>query len=477
MGRAATRFIPVLAIAAYLGSLSAESARADTLQPRPQNVRVVHSEFNVNPVLGPRYAPVTIDFFLSLSVAQRINLKAYQRVLALAKRHPKRLRVVIHLLDNRGVTKLSEAVLEAHAQGRFFELMDKLSIIRRSHVPHTDRQIQNLCESVGVDFRAVAAAWQDQRHHRTLEQNDRYRRRRRARSNRLVLLVNGKQARVPSSEITVTKLEEVYDKAYAKAKLMLDRGVALEHIYELSLLAEDAALEPVRVNAGRINGEGRSHTAVLYEAPLVSPTARAGGHLVGAENAPVTIHLYCDFAHHYQACGDTKKALDAVLSHYAGGVRLYFHHMLPEELSEDQRRETFITHAAALCANAQDEFEAFFDQVYGRSSRRRRRRVRRLSYADWLNQLVDRIKLDKEEYVACMEDPATLQRVADLIRTGREAGITKSPTVIVGDRLYPGSKTSDDIIRLVDIELMPGILEQIAPDRAGRQEWFPRASQ
>ena len=35
---------------------------------------------------------------------------------------------------------------------------------------------EGLRQALGVDFRAVAAAWQDQRHHRTLEQNDLYRR-------------------------------------------------------------------------------------------------------------------------------------------------------------------------------------------------------------------------------------------------------------------------------------------------------------
>lgn len=454
--------------------LAPDSARAEGLKPRPQNVRVVHAEYNVNPVLGPRYAPVTIDFFFSLSVAQRINLKAYLRVLALAKRHPERLRVVFHLLDNRGVTRLSEAVLEAHAQGQFFKLMDKLSILRRSRVPHTDQQIRDLCERVGIDVHGLNAAWKDRRHQRTLEHNDLYRRRRRARSNRLVLLVNGRDARLPASEITVTKLEAIYDRAYAKAKLMLDRGVALEHVYELSLLAEDAALAPVRVNAGRINGEGRTHAAVLYEAPLASPSARAGGHLIGSENAPVTIHLYCDFAHQYQGCGDTKKALDTVIAHYAGSARLFFHHLLPEELSDDQQPETLTTHAASLCADAQDKFEEFYDHVYGRSFRMRRRRLRRMSYSDWLRQLVETIELDRDKYLSCMADPATLERVANLVRASRDAGITKSPTVIVGDRIYPGSKTSEDIIRLVDIELMPGLLEQLAPDRRGRREWFPR---
>lgn len=452
---------------------SAAPVAADGLQPRPQNVRVAHEEVDVNPVIGPRYAPVTMDFFLSLSVAQRLNLRAYQRLLALAERHPQRLRVVIRLLDNRGVTKLSEAVLEAHAQGRFFALMDKLSIGRRSHVPHTDKQIKALCERVGVDFPAVEAAWEDRRHQPTLEDNDRYRRSRRARSNPLGLLVNGKQVRLPSSSITVSKLEEVYDLAYAKAKVMLDRGVALEHVYELALLAEDASLEPVRVNAGRINGQGRRRAAVLYDAPLVAPAALTGGHLVGNENAPVTIHLYCDFAHHYRACGDTKKALDAVLTHYSGGVRLYFHHLLPEEMSDTRRTEAKNTHAAGLCAAAQDKFEAFFDSAYGRSFRLRRRRIQRRSYGEWMSKLIDKIKLDKAVYEACMADPATDEKLQELIRAGRAAGITKSPTVIVGDRMYTGSKTSDDIIRLVDIELMPGLLEQLVPGRERHREWYP----
>ena len=462
----------VLAVIA-LSLAAPDLVRADELRPRAHSVVVAHEEQSALPTLGPLHAPVTIEFFITLT--SRINLNAYVQLLALAKRHPRRLRVVFRILDNSGVTKLAEAVLEAHAQGRFFDIMGKLSDRRsrrrRRIRARTNEQIQKLADSAGVDFGRILEAWRDERHHQTLQRNELYRRRRRAAHRALTLLINGHPSNLRGSEITVARLEQLYDKAYAKAQRMMQQGAALEHVYPLSVLDHDASLPPVRVNAGALNGESGNRAEILYDAPLARPEALRESHRLGPEKARVTLHFYCDFSRRLRYCRETKGSLDEVLEHYPGVVRVFFHHMVPTSLVDDDLEETLRIHTAAECAAEQDLFPAFFDRIYRGPRLRRRRRIGP-AFEQWMESRLETLELDRAAFDSCMEGPEASSRVEFEIRKGRKAGITKSPTVLVGGRTYTGSKSSEELIRLIDIELMPGLLQQLAPDPPGSPDWF-----
>lgn len=452
--------------------LVSSPAHADTLERRPQHVIVPHQDTGDAPTLGPRHAPVTMDFFISFDSPR--NMKAYNYLVKLSKRHPRRLRLVFRILVNSGLSKLAEATMEAHVQGRFEPFMAQLYRYyrRRSRLPtRRTKDILAICERADVDVERVRAAWRDQRYIDQFENNDLLRRRRRTPIRGLTLLVNGIPSSLRPSETTLTRLEQLYDRAYAKAKVKMHDGVALEDVYHLSLLEADAALRPIRINAGAVTGQTRSSKrAVLDDAPLIAAKAREGGHRIGPRDARVTIRLYCDFTPGVNACKNTKSSLDDVMHHYPGMVRVFFHHIIPDTLSDDKREQSLLFHAAAVCVDRQRQFDKFYDRVYPVLHARRRRA--RQSAAKRLNKIISKLDINVEEYTRCMDDPTTLEHVTGLIQAARDAGIKHSPTVIVGDRSYPGSKTRNEILYLVEVELMPGLLQRLAPDPAGSEDWL-----
>lgn len=189
---------------------------------------------------------------------------------------------------------------------------------------------------------------------------------------------------------------------------------------------------------------------------------------MGPADARVTIHFFCDFSG-YKACRNTRAALESAREYYPGLVRLWFHDMLPEDLDDGERADLLRVHVAGACAQELGVFEAFFQRIYSIPSRRRRQ-------IDGPNELLERVleTLDapREQLAACMSDPATTREVESRVRAAQDAGITTSPTVVVGDRAYPGSKEAREILDLVELELMPGLLERWAPSPVGSPDWI-----
>jgi protein-disulfide isomerase len=320
-----------------------------------------------------------------------------------------------------------------------------------------------------VDYQRIEGA----NHIRIFEESELFRRRRRVdkRNISLMLLVNGVPSSLRTSEVTLARVEQAYDLAYTEAKAKIDAGAAVEDVYRLSLLEADASIQPIRIGAGAVNGaRPESAPSVLDDAPLIDPRAKLGGYRLGPEKARITIHLYCDFSARFRACSETRAQLELVREYFPGLVRMFFHHMLPDGLDDKEQERLLVVHAAAACAERQGAFEAFYQRVY----RMPRTRNRRRGFDDRarLALLFKSLDVDHEQMKACMDDPATARQVLQAVRDARDAGIVDSPTVVVGERVYPGSKTFDEVIRLIDIELMPGLLERLAPSPNGSPDWL-----
>lgn len=442
---------------------------ADELEPRPQQVLVQHRDAEPRPTLGPRHAPVTIDVFINFSA--RYDLSVYQHLRTLSARHPTRLRVVFHILDDAGHKNLAEAAIGAHAQDRFFAFMDELvgHVTYQRLIPKDADAIEDLCERAGVDYQRIAVT----DFTRVFEESELFLRRRRVdkRSSFLKLSINGVPSDLRSSEVTQANLEQAYDRAYAEAKTKLDAGASVEDIYQLSLLEVDASIQPIRIAAGAVNGlPPETMPGVIEHAPLIDPRAKVGGHRLGPDNARITIRLYCDFSTRYRACSDTYRQLELVREYFPGLVRVIFHHMFSESLDHDEIERLLAVHTAAVCADRQGAFEAFYQRVY-RMPPLRTRRARVYDARTQFARMLEHLDVDHERLQACMDDPAVTERVLREVRAARDAGVTVSPTVVVGERVYPGSKTFEEVIRLIDIELMPGLLERLAPSPAGTPDW------
>jgi predicted DsbA family dithiol-disulfide isomerase len=454
-----------LAVAALV--LPARPVTADELRPRPQHVVVTHDDPGQVPIVGPRHAPVTIDFFLSLGTERTLRL--HRELSELSRRHPRRLRVVYRLVES-GRTMLAEAVLEAFAQGRFVPFLDRLADFAQYHrrMPIRGPELLAVCERAGVDYRRVEDAWADSRHLPLLEESELYRRRRRA-HRAPALLFNGVMPGLRTNLMDLDRLETSYDLAYASARQKLDEGVPLEHLYELSLREVDAADKPMTITAGGVDGVARpERRGLLKEAPLVKTPP--GGHSIGPADAVITVRFYCNFLSTH--CALLKRSLDELRTYYPTELRLVFHHMIPQELGEDDvERDLVLMHQAALCADAQGVFWRFYDSAYRDYLHRRQRAM---VPGDQLDEIIADTELDRERYQRCMADPKKSERMHALVRAAVRAGITQTPTVVIGGRMYPGSKSFLELRSLVDQELLPGLLERFAPTLEQERAAQPR---
>jgi len=152
-----------LTIALTLAALAAW-AHADnpSLEPRQQNVVVQHKAIGDKPIIGPRFAPVTVDFFIRLEDTYYIK-NIYRRLKQLAKRHPTRMRIVFRPMPQSQYSYwyYAEAALEAYAQDKFFEFVE--AVYRQRRRPNR-KQLSDVARSIGIDVDRFEKALETRRH-------------------------------------------------------------------------------------------------------------------------------------------------------------------------------------------------------------------------------------------------------------------------------------------------------------------------
>lgn len=458
MVRSVTRTPWALAAVLTAITLAGTPTRAEPLETRAQSVVVKHRAASDVPTLGPAHAPVTIDFFVALRSGRSLLL--HERLLQLHQRHPRRVRIIYRLVGASGGTYVSEAAMEAFTQGRFLPFMAELNAHRDALLPHRKAKLADACRRAGLDFQRVEDAWSTEKHLDVLARNNAYRYQRHA--DRVPsLLFNGKPLS-RARRIGISDLEAEYDRAHTEAQGLLDDGVPLEQLYLTALRRIDASRETQSVRPGAIDG-GRAAdvSAAMRRAPLLASQALGKGNARGPEDAAVTLLFYCNFASSH--CMYLKRRIDEIGRNYPRRLRLVFYPMVPESYEGDQLRDVLLLHRGALCADYQGAFWRFYHAAYDVLFERRRRSSRPLPGSSHIDIITSRIELDAALFTECIERPEQDELLLDRVRAGRKAGIQHSPTVVIGGRIYPGSRTEGDLRYLIEQELAPGLLERLLP--------------
>lgn len=174
-----------------------------------------------------------------------------------------------------------------------------------------------------------------------------------------------------------------------------------------------------------------------------APPVEASGYLYGSPDAPLTIIEYADFE-----CGgcaqfsllhtpDIKsRIVDAGLANF----RFY-------DFPLNIHPNSMAAHLAAACADDQGKFWEMHDRIF-------------LGQNDW-NTLATRnprkelagyaqeLGLDMSTWNACFDSQKHVGRIEANRNAGIRIGVGSTPTVQIGDRLYPGI-TSDYVKGIVD---------------------------
>ncbi|GAB4566659.1 MAG: hypothetical protein Tsb0020_18560 [Haliangiales bacterium] len=473
-----------------------------------------HRPRSAQPTAGPELAPVTIDFFLN--PGNRASEKLQTHLTALLERHPRRVRVQYRIVASERDHALATATLEAHAQGRFGDFL--AVVLSARYPPRRDEQIIQVYEQLGLDTNTLRSAWADGRHDAQLAHNDSDRKRRTDKAPSL--LINGRNVGRAAS-ISFNKLETLYRTAYGGARTLLERGTPMESLYPtlMRVHALERAAKVARAELGAIDGLSSADIRELDPTPaLQRQDVELPAHSTGPQDAPVAVHVFCNFL--LPNCAMLNNALANLRAEFPTEVRLVFHHHFPSvvpipappdasqsradakpdeaaadapdgepedpraapagDRAEDPeqpmaalRAALTVMHRAALCADEQGLFWEFYQRAYHRHLPRDQQG----DIGERLDKIFSKLAVDDERLAACMQRPDGAQAVYARVRSARDAGVSETPTVVIGGRIYRGFLSSLELRALVEEALAPGLFERTFPSRDSRDDEFDRDRQ
>ncbi|HUG54828.1 MAG TPA: DsbA family protein [Vicinamibacteria bacterium] len=154
----------------------------------------------------------------------------------------------------------------------------------------------------------------------------------------------------------------------------------------------------------------------------------------GADGAPVTMVMFCDFQ--CPQCAEAQPVVDRLLSAYPSEVRLVYRHFPVERIHADAGRAA----EAALCAHDQGRFWDMYRSMLANQTE--------LGRSGLLRQAGD-LGLDSAAFQRCLD---TSQHRADWRRDqtdGAALGVTGTPTFFVNGTFIEGAALSqlDQAIR------------------------------
>ena len=433
--RAALRTKILLARAASLAALLALAGVASG-EPAPKRrghtIDIDYAGPASPPRLGPRLAPVTIEFFADVGDGFS-TARLHRRLQELAARHPTRLRIFYRLSWRRaGSTRFLQTAQEAARQGRFFEFLE-LFYARDRSPPAAD--LGAIAARAGLDGRVFGLPARAEENEAAIAANH---------SRRLRLGIPGVPGlavggtaiadRSPSLE----ELEAHYQRAYRDALDLLDAGVAPGKLAARQHAAAAAriAARPLRLEAG----EG------LVPAALLS-----GGHGRGRRDAAAHLHLFCDLVS--APCRSALEAAAAVAESYSQTLRVVFHSLIPREPAK--REEALAAAAAAECAASQGLFWPFAESLAAAAPARP-------SGPEFLTSLAEEVGLSSAGFQKCLEDGERRQRLLLRSERAESAGLTGAPTAVVGGLAHSGPLRFESLQILVERSLMAGPLARWA---------------
>lgn len=424
-------------------------------------VRVEHRDPNALPSRGPVNALVTIEVFFTPGQSSRSG--GYRNLERLQENHPSRIRLVYRIVKSGGQTRTPYAALQAHAEGKFFELMDALNIAR----PNLDnKELIDLAKKVGMDPDRLAnvmvhppAAYDD-----VLDANELRRKQRVHNQGQLpTALFNGRMPRQPLTSLGMSDLEQEYRTAKDLAEDLLDRGADRGSLAEaLDELSEPPA--DILVPSGATDEDlgDEAGEPVLATPPL----DLRGLPSYGPVEAATTIVVLCSPTS--SNCVNTMRTARNVRDWYPDQVRVvwapYF------DLTREDAAELSLLADAALCAEKtgitlEDQDATFnnpaspgwrwVEAVLGENTRRR------VPPDKILDHLAERLRVDKRAFATCRAQLAGTSIA--WIEAARRAGVRVTPSTVVGGRIYGPITDHNTLQLLIEAELAPGILGEAAP--------------
>jgi protein-disulfide isomerase len=187
---------------------------------------------------------------------------------------------------------------------------------------------------------------------------------------------------------------------------------------------------------------------------------QAEGYLRGNPNAPVSIVEFADFE--CPGCGQfaTLQGPDIKARLVDAGLASFRFYDFP---LTQIHGNTLSAHLAAACANDQGKFWERHDQLFANQpewSTQATSNPRKV-----IDPLAQAIGLDMAAYNSCMDTQKYVSRISANAAEGNQRGVSSTPTIIVGNKVYAGGLTFDQLKKIVDslVAAAPAAAPAVAP--------------
>jgi hypothetical protein len=435
-------------------------AVAGPVPPPGRAERVEYRDPATPPSRGPAHAPVTIEVFFV--PGPNMPTAALRLLQQLADRHPMRIRLVYRILKSGSSLQVPCAALEAHAEGKFFALMDELD---KTRATLKKEELLELARRIGADPQRVALATQREHYRDLLEANQRRFERLHARNTPSVLF-NAKPTKLGVGDLSAGELEREYEAAYERALDKLDRGFAVR---ELPKAFDDEAMSGIQPSV--MSAEDDADRWSL-DPPLARPPLRLDGlPSFGKPGVTAAVPIVVLCRPNDPTCGNLLRVIEPEARLYPDDVRIVWAPWF--DVSRDDAADLARLGDAALCAEQIGSNQgqlttspgwAWVKEMYAQTTRTHGKKVT-------ADKLIDTVaaKLDVGAHALSACRARLASATLAWIAASRHAGVPRSDTaVVIGGRIYDGLAHQMEIRALVEAELAPGVLGSLARWHTGK---------
>lgn len=176
-------------------------------------------------------------------------------------------------------------------------------------------------------------------------------------------------------------------------------------------------------------------------------TTNAGpsqGYLIGKVDAPVKIVEFADFECPSCAGWATVTEPDVRTRIINAGLANLTYYDFPLT----QHRNTVAASNAAACADEQGKFWQMHDRLFQAQDEWNGEATE--APKPFFQRYAREIGLDVPKWEACYDARKYQKRIAANLADGLRRGVNSTPTFIIGNRLYPGMRSYDEMKRLID---------------------------
>jgi protein-disulfide isomerase len=380
------------------------------------------------PSKGPVDARVTVILWSDFECARCGTFESTLNTLTAA--YPKDVRIVWKFRpvpDHPGAILASEAALAAGAQGRFWQMHDKLFANAEFERPKLEAHARQL----GLDMSRFQEAL-DERTYATQVARDLDVAEELGIGNLPTLFINGRRMEYggggrydASAALSPEVLRARVEEELGRTAPLVKQGVAANRLYDTLIASGQRYGPPV--------GELPALPKGVYQVEAGTSPVR------GPAGAPVTLVLFSDFQCPY--CYRVEKTLDRVREQYGDKVRVVWKDSPNLELHPD----AMTAHEAARAAGEQGRFWEMHDKIFSRPFGIHRA---------LLDRYAAELGLDMDRYRAALETgrfrAAIQQDTAYGISLAGQGG---TPAVFINGRLLPGAFPFETFREVLDTEL------------------------